>query len=1167
MSTLINSYRNVSKQLQALNDKITKGKNEIEQLSASFSGDSSVRIAKLEEQLVKIDEYLLKIKGFQELAKRNLDSQNVLTIEAPPGYRVNLNRLRNWAMMIDPQSSNDPYAQRVFVVAKCDECFLNKKQVEFSERIAQLKAEQATGTSAEIEEHKRAIETYRAELNQYALSEEVAAFGRDVVAENQKFWHNAAPTAYTVKKEMPATIAPGAYAAPFAFESEQRRWLKTAMGDFYDADGGRVLLPAEISNTQEYVMTVTCTPSKRKKLDRALQNLVLTTVNENPVGTHKVYVLDAVRFNSASMGSLRALENSCVMEQIPRNPDQLTATLEQIVSEFADTDEILELHDSVSEYNASVEPAQQVPLSTIIVFGWPNSFAGRDRELLQRIMTNYERYGISLVVVTYQNSIKKSGSEKETMPEYAMQNAIQVVMTQSENTITLAGGTPQHFTWYSFNGELSSEYVDSLLKNQTAKETVGNEYIKRYSLTERPAYVREYKKIELPFGIDGKDQAHSVSFENENFATYLVGASRSGKSTLLHTLIAGLIRNYHPDNVELWLADFKQLEFKRYIKHLPPHVKYVLLDESTELVFDLIDKLTAEMMERQKLFARLGKQRIDQVDTTKLDQPLPVIFVILDEFSIMSQSIAESPVYKLRLQNILAKGAALGIKFLFSSQTFTTGVAGLTATARAQIQQRIAMKGTKEEISETLELSSNLKTEQVRNWMDALPPHYALVKFRISADTLPQVKRFLVMYFKDYAPRDEMIDSIRNSMHMVDKYTPTDMYSYTNKHPVLVDGNTFDAFDNAEFMTHVRDLKMRNQSDLSGEEMFVAFGTPRLMVRTKSATLSSETRENILLISRSAEQACAASILLSAAKSYSLQGGQVEIWAYSKNRLYRSYKQVFADAGIHVVEDLDAVCEAISKLKTAITNKETANKLIILIDIERICMDFDYVAPAGGNNAENNAAKMQEGLSSAAVATGKDQIKKTIADKFGAEWKPIEEQLIKEGRSEEDIKTARRETMRSFKVRNSDLYAELQKLESGALKERTAPEVKTEVRKSAPRQETSYNAKSDFEFVVKQGSRLGYHFILDLNNYADLKTCGLKSDFFRYRLAFQMSVDDSRLMFNNRIASTLPEHICQFDDGLERYSFRPYLHAGISWEGWSVSTDGVVTNPYGEDEN
>ena len=151
------------------------------------------------------------------------------------------------------------------------------------------------------------------------------------------------------------------------------------------------------------------------------------------------------------------------------------------------------------------------------------------------------------------------------------------------------------------------------------------------------------------------------------FAAFLMGASRSGKSTMIHTLIAGLIRSYHPDNVELWLADFKQLEFKRYIDHLPPHVKYVLLDESEEMVFDLVDKLNGEMMERQKLFSRLGVQRLDQIDPKMLDHPVPVIFVILDEFSIMSQAIAESPAYKLRLQNLLAKGAALGIKFLFGT--------------------------------------------------------------------------------------------------------------------------------------------------------------------------------------------------------------------------------------------------------------------------------------------------------------------------------------------------------------------------------------------------------------------------------------------------------------------------------------------------------------------
>lgn len=1165
MSNLIELYNEVSQKIREINTKIANAENEIAKQSSSVTGDASVRIKKLEEQLIKIDDYLLKIRGFQELAKKNLDSQNVLTIEAPPGYRVNLNRLRNWAMMIDPTSSNDPYAQRVYVVAKCDECFLLHKQTEFKNRIEQLKGELADGTNDRIEELNRIIKGYREELKQYAMSEEVSSFATAVQSENTKYWNGSSPTSFNNRSTVPSVIAPGAYAAPMQFDEEQRTWLKGVMGDFYDAKGGRVLLPVEISNESEYIMEIVCNPAKRKKLDKGLQNLILTTINENPAGTRKVYLLDGVRFNSSALGSLRELEGTFALDQIPRNPDQLTSSLEQIVSSFADTDELLESHDSVIEYNNEAEPGNRIPLSTLILFGWPNSFEGRDRELAQRIMTNYERYGFSIITVSYRNLEK---SEKNPMPEYALQNAIHIRMTQTDNTIAFADGVPQQFTWYSFNDTLVASYVTSLKSHSITKDVIGNEYMKRYSLTDIPPYTREYKKIELPFGIDGKDAAHTLSFENENFATYLVGASRSGKSTLLHTLIAGLIRNYHPDNVELWLADFKQLEFKRYIKHLPPHVKYVLLDESTELVFDLIDKLTDEMMERQKLFSRLGKQRIDQIDTTTLDKPLPVIFVILDEFSIMSQSIAESPIYKLRLQNILAKGAALGIKFLFSSQTFTTGVAGLTSTARAQIQQRISMKGSKEEISETLELSANLKTEQVRNWMDALPPHYALVKFRISADTLPQVKRFLVMYFKDYAPRDVMIDQISASMHITEQYNPSDIDAYQNKHPVLVDGNSFDGFDDQMFISYIHEMKEKNKNDLVGDEMFVSFGTPRLMTSMKPAALSNETRENILLISRSAEQQCAASILVSALKSYKLQGGDIEVWAYSKNKLYKTYKGIFSELGATLVEDLDAICNAISSLKKAIANKESFNKLIVFVGIDRISMDFEYVDDSSQSDSKDDKTKIssmrEDFVKSGAVVSSEDDEKK---QQYAQAWIRKRLQLTREakasGKTPEEISAFLSEEEKKFRAEYG-----MGEIASGPAK---VQEEKVEVNKNDAKETKSksgaYNAQEDLVYVIKQGSRLGCHFLVNLNNFSDVKQSKLKPDYFRYKMAFQISVEDSRNLFNNKIASTLPEHICQFDDSLERYSFRPYLHKGIGWEGWYVDESGNVVSPYAETED
>ncbi|MBQ3497959.1 MAG: hypothetical protein IJA87_02395 [Clostridia bacterium] len=1162
MSLLIEKYNEVIKTIGDINGQILNAKNEINALKKEQDNDIEIKISSLEDLSKKIDEYILKVQSFQLLAEKNLTSKNVLSIETPPEYRVNLNRLKNWSMLIDPNAKDDPYAQRVYVVAKCDEHFLKLKAKECEEKIDELKEIVTSTNYARIQQLENDIQELKTQLKKFVQSESIWTLCNKIVEDNYKYWFEVSPTTFNEDGNDGVCFAPGAYAAPLPVDEAQHEKL----GRLYNVNLGEVLIPVEISLEKEFVLTISCAPSKDKQLDKGIQNLILNIVNNSPAGTQKVYVLDGLRFNTTSLGSLKKIENTFALEQVPRNQEQITATLESIVASFADIDDMLEDCESVKEYNGKVSKEKRIPLTTIVLYGWPKAYEGKNKELLTRIMTNYERYGVSIVTVTYKKAEPLNKEiEDNSLPEYATHNATHIRMFPNDTTIALPDEKPQKFTWYVFEDELSDEYAESLKSFTITKEVIGNEYIKRYSLTTRPQYVREYKKIELPFGIDGKDNAHSVSFENENFATYLVGASRSGKSTLLHTLIAGLIRNYHPDNVELWLADFKQLEFKRYIKHLPPHVKYVLLDESTELVFDLIDRLTNEMLERQKLFARLGRQRIDQVNPNELTKPLPVIFVILDEFSIMSQSIAESPIYKLRLQNILAKGAALGIKFLFSSQTFTTGVAGLTATARAQIQQRISMKGSKEEISETLELSSNLKTEQVKNWMDALPPHYALVKFRTGADTPPQVKRFLVMYFKDYEPRDVMIDEIASSMHSVEKFNPGDLSSYVDKKPVLVDGNTFEAFTEGAFLNDVATLKENNHSFDSNSELCVSFGTPRLMVNSKLSVLSAETRENILLIGRAAEQACSASILLSAMKSVKAQNGKVQVWAYGKNRLFSAYKDIFIENGFEIVEGIDNICEAISKTKQNIANKVQTNTLIVLIGMDRVCMDFDFVDDSAADTSSNTQTitnVRQKFVESNAVISSEDEEKRR---QYAMKWLKYKKSFVKEaetnGKNKEEIIQMLSEL--ELKFRKEQGYVALE--ETQPSKVNNNPEDKQLI--STEKKQGAYNASKDFEYIVMQGSRLGYHFFMNLSSLADLKQTGLKQDYFRYKLSFQISVDDSRTLFGNKIASTLPEHICQYDDALERYSFRPYLHKNVGWEGWNVGEDGKVINPYEEIDN
>ena len=93
MSTILELYNKIYNSLEEINIQITDAERSISEITASGRTDILARIKHLEETLEKVDEYVLKVKGFQKLAKKNLDSQNVLTIQAPPGYRVNLNRL------------------------------------------------------------------------------------------------------------------------------------------------------------------------------------------------------------------------------------------------------------------------------------------------------------------------------------------------------------------------------------------------------------------------------------------------------------------------------------------------------------------------------------------------------------------------------------------------------------------------------------------------------------------------------------------------------------------------------------------------------------------------------------------------------------------------------------------------------------------------------------------------------------------------------------------------------------------------------------------------------------------------------------------------------------------------------------------------------------------
>jgi len=1165
MSDLKKAYDAVFTKIKAYNDAICDAISDGEKAVTFDNSDIDARIAEYTEQLRNIEQTLPQIEDLLLLSQKYVGHRNLPTIEAPEGYRVNIRRLKMWAQMIDPlprdslpEEDGDPYAQRVYMVATCDKFFLKKKYREFTNKINELEQRRKSADKELAAKAKERVETLKSELTAYLIGKEFRSFAENVTLSRKSHTYEKMPASY--RNAMSTSgVALGEYGLDLPLpEGDLRKKVLRMLGpECYEEASSRVMLPYVLSETDEYAVSVFCETAKTAAMDAGLQSFLLDIIERSPAGANKIYVFDCARYKATALGPLRPLEDSFAVAAVPRSAGQVSAMIEKLSCEFDNVDELLESCDTLAEYNTKVSPDKRLPKTTVLLVGWPNSFQTHDRELIQRMMINHDRYGITFIAVNFM----QPGDETKKLrafPEYVNQNAVHIEMMPTGITVCDGEGVTYPFGWYPIGEELAPEYAASLLKHAPEKKELGNDYTKRFNMSTFMEYSRAYKPLVLPYGINGKDEVCSLSFENENFAAFLMGASRSGKSTLLHTLISGIIVNYHPDNLELWLADFKQLEFKKYMKHCPPHVKYILLDESTELVYDLIDKLTEKMMERQRLFAAWGIERIDQITKVRpelIREPMPMIFVILDEFSIMSQSVAESDIYKIRLQNLLAKGAALGIRFLFSSQTFTTGVTGLTKTARAQVQQRIAMKGRRDEIEETLELSATDKTERVRNWMNALPPHYALVKRSRGADQDPEVERVHVLFFSHAEARDNYIDAVNASMQASDVYRPDVNNAYVYKHPVMVDGNSYDAFDRTVIRAVLNNYRRTNSDSLSDNDLVVSLGIPRRMSGTEYVSLYSGSRENLLMIAPYSELACAMSVVWTVAESSRMQGAKVSVWAYSRNRLYKSYKDShFSRCSIS--EGMDAVCDAIRELNKKIRTHSSGSEVIILLGMEQLCMDFEFYegTSAGKKSRADAYLEQRKALenSNAVVHTDEEDQRRQVAQAWVKKRRELEKAYKAEGLASDEIKQKLRDDLKQFTAEpNLPRPAAAPDSAAKPAEEEKVEEVRT----------GAYNAKDDFIYCIKQGSRMGYRFMMLLSSVSDIKQCGLKMEFFQHKLGFQMSADDSRSLFGNKIASNLPERICQYDNGTDRYSFRPYLHKGIVWDGWMVDENGKAVSP------
>lgn len=155
-----------------------------------------------------------------------------------------------------------------------------------------------------------------------------------------------------------------------------------------------------------------------------------------------------------------------------------------------------------------------------------------------------------------------------------------------------------------------------------------------------------------------------------------IGATGSGKSELLRTVVLGMVARHAPDDLNLVLVDFKGGATFLGLRGLN-HIAAVItnLADEAQLVARTRDALAGEVHRRQQMLRRAGNavnlNAYHTLRTRDADLPaLPSLFVIVDEFA---ELLHQHPDFAEVFTMIGRVGRSLGMHLLLASQRLDEG--------------------------------------------------------------------------------------------------------------------------------------------------------------------------------------------------------------------------------------------------------------------------------------------------------------------------------------------------------------------------------------------------------------------------------------------------------------------------------------------------------------
>ncbi|MGY4653088.1 type VII secretion protein EccCa [Mycobacterium sp. URHB0021] len=212
----------------------------------------------------------------------------------------------------------------------------------------------------------------------------------------------------------------------------------------------------------------------------------------------------------------------------------------------------------------------------------------------------------------------------------------------------------------------------ALLKIPDAAEIVPETLWRKPSPRGRLRVPVGYTPSGQPLELDIKESAESGMGPHG----LCIGATGSGKSEFLRTLVLAMITSHSPEMLNLVLVDFKGGATFLGLEGVP-HIAAIItnLEDELTMVDRMRDALAGEMNRRQELLRAAGNfPNVTEYERARANgaalDPLPALFIVVDEFS---ELLSQKPDFAELFVMIGRLGRSLHIHLLLASQRLEEG--------------------------------------------------------------------------------------------------------------------------------------------------------------------------------------------------------------------------------------------------------------------------------------------------------------------------------------------------------------------------------------------------------------------------------------------------------------------------------------------------------------